>query len=75
MLLGGALNGGRVIADWPGLSESKLYEGRDLQPTTDIRSVFKGVLAQHLHLEEGFLNQRVFPDSKQAPVIEDLILT
>lgn len=75
MLLGGALNGGRVLTDWPGLSASNLYEGRDLQPTTDIRSVFKGVLAQHLHIEEGFINQRVFPDSKPVPILEDLVLT
>ena len=75
MLLGGALNGGRVIADWPGLSASDLYEGRDLQPTTDIRGVFKGVLAQHLHLKEGFLDQHVFPGSKSVPIMEDLILS
>ena len=73
MLLGGAVNGGRVIADWPGLSASDLYEGRDLQPTTDLRGVFKGVLAQHLHLDEGFLEKRVFPGSKAAPVMENLI--
>ncbi|MCP4046426.1 MAG: DUF1501 domain-containing protein, partial [Gammaproteobacteria bacterium] len=75
MLLGGAVNGGRVIADWPGLAAANLFEGRDLQPTTDLRSVFKGVLAQHLNLKEGFLDQRVFPGSKSAPVMENLILT
>jgi len=75
MLLGGAVNGGRVIADWPGLAPSNLYEGRDLQPTADLRSVFKGVLAQHLHLKEGFLENRVFPGSKTAPIIEELIRT
>jgi uncharacterized protein (DUF1501 family) len=75
MLLGGAVNGGRVVADWPGLSASNLYEGRDLQPTTDIRGVFKGVLAQHLHLKKGFLDQRVFPGSKSVPIIDGLIKT
>ena len=34
MLLGGAVAGGKVIADWPGLSQGALYEGRDLKPTT-----------------------------------------
>ena len=43
LLIGGALKGGRVIADWPGLSDSNLYEGRDLKPTTDLRSVLKGI--------------------------------
>jgi uncharacterized protein (DUF1501 family) len=73
MLLGGAVNGGRVIADWPGLSASDLYEGRDLRPTTDLRSVFKGVLAQHLRLDERFLEKRVFPDSKIAPIMGNMI--
>src|SRR4029077_5448896 len=45
LLLGGAVMGGRVIADWPGLSARALYQGRDLTPTLDLRSVFKGILA------------------------------
>lgn len=75
MLVGGAVNGGRVIADWPGLSNSNLYQGRDLYPTTDIRSVFKGVLVQHLGLQENFLGHSVFPDSKTVPVIDGLVNT
>ena len=73
MLVGGAVNGGRVVADWPGLSVSNLYEGRDLYPTTDIRSVFKSVLMQHLQLQEGFLDRIVFPNEKPVPVISDLV--
>jgi uncharacterized protein (DUF1501 family) len=73
LLVGGAVNGGRVVADWPGLSASNLYQGRDLYPTTDIRGVFKGVLAQHLHLQEAFLDRSVFPGSKSAPLIENLV--
>lgn len=75
MLAGGAVNGGRVVADWPGLSTSNLYQGRDLYPTTDIRSVFKGVLAEHLQLQEGFLDQSVFPNAKPVPMIENLVNT
>jgi uncharacterized protein (DUF1501 family) len=41
-LVGGAVAGGRVIADWPGLSSRALYQGRDLAPTLDLRSVLKG---------------------------------
>ena len=37
VLLGGALKGGRVIADWPGLKPANLYQDRDLAPTTDLR--------------------------------------
>lgn len=47
-LAGGAVNGGRVIADWPGLAPAQLHEGRDLRPTTDLRSVALGVLRDHL---------------------------
>ena len=62
-LLGGAIRGGRVIADWPGLGESQLYEQRDLAPTTDLRAVLKGVLRDHLGLSERLLSTAVFPDS------------
>ena len=47
-LLGGAIAGGRVYADWPGLSESALHEGRDLPVTTDFRSVIDLILSAHL---------------------------
>lgn len=47
-LLGGAVNGGTVLADWPGLDERALHEQRDLAPTTDLRALFKAVLIGHL---------------------------
>jgi uncharacterized protein (DUF1501 family) len=71
LLLGGAVNGGRVVADWPGLGT--LYEDRDLLPTTDLRSVFKGVLAEHLELAPTFLEREVFPDSATAQPLRNLI--
>jgi uncharacterized protein (DUF1501 family) len=73
IIVGGAVNGGRVIADWPGLRKSDLYDGRDLQPTTDMRSLFKGILADHFDLPDNLLNTEVFPDSTAAPVMQDLI--
>jgi uncharacterized protein (DUF1501 family) len=73
MLLGGAVQGGRVLSDWPGLATKDLYEGRDLYPTTDIRSVFKGLLAHHLDIPETYLDRKVFPDSQRAPLMSDLI--
>ena len=42
LLVGGALKGGRVVADWPGLRDADLHERRDLKPTTDLRAVLKG---------------------------------
>ena len=62
-LAGGALRGGRVVADWPGLKTAQLYEGRDLKPTTDLRAVLKGLLRDHLRAEERALVSNVFPDS------------
>jgi len=61
-LLGGAVAGGRVAADWPGLGEGKLFEDRDLQPTTDLRAVAKGLLRDHLRLPPAAVEQ-AFPDS------------
>jgi uncharacterized protein (DUF1501 family) len=63
LLAGGALKGGRVIANWPGLKAAQLHEGRDLKPTTDLRAVIKGVLKDHLRVNESALASSVFPDS------------
>jgi uncharacterized protein (DUF1501 family) len=63
LLVGGALNGGHVIADWPGLKPADLYQNRDLKPTTDLRAVLKGVLRDHLRADEKVLAQTVFPGS------------
>jgi uncharacterized protein (DUF1501 family) len=63
LLAGGALRGGRVVADWPGLKSAKLHEGRDLKPTTDLRAVLKGLLKDHLRVDATVLATKVFPDS------------
>src|SRR5205085_6485983 len=63
LLAGGALKGGRVIADWPGLKQSDLQDGRDLKPTTDLRAVLKGVLKDHLRVADEALANKVFPGS------------
>ena len=63
-VLGGAVQGGRVIADWPGLAAKARFEGRDLRTTTDLRAVFKGVLADHLQVSNTRLDTAVFPGSQ-----------
>src|SRR5207302_4226952 len=60
LLAGGALKGGRVIADWPGLKAASLHDGRDLKPTTDLRAVLKGVLKDHLRVGEAALAAKGF---------------
>lgn len=47
-LLGGSVRGGRVYGQWPGLATSQLYEGRDLEVTTDVRQVLTEVAKHHL---------------------------
>ncbi len=73
LLAGGAVKGGRVIADWPGLRPANLYEGRDLAPTADLRAAIKGVLRDHLGLAERVLAERVFPDSAQVKGMQGLV--
>src|SRR5947207_5721050 len=75
LLVGGAVAGGRVIADWPGLSARALYQGRDLQPTLDLRSVLKGVLQEHLLVPPRELEHTVFPDSRTARPLTGLVRT
>ena len=65
-VLGGAVRGGRVVADWPGLAKGKRFEGRDLRMTTDLRAVLKGVLSDHLHVASRTLERDVFPASENV---------
>jgi uncharacterized protein (DUF1501 family) len=73
LLVGGALKGGRVIADWPGLKDADLYDGRDLKPTTDLRAVFKGLLRDHIRADDKVLASAVFPDSGAVKPISGLV--
>jgi uncharacterized protein (DUF1501 family) len=72
-LLGGAVAGGRVLADWPGLSRANLYENRDVRPTRDLRAVMKGVLHDHLQVAKAALDAEVFPGSGAVAAIPGLI--
>ena len=72
-LVGGAVRGGRVIADWPGLSNRALYQGRDLMPTLDLRSVLKGVMEEHLLVPSRALDTTVFPDSSATKALRGLV--
>jgi uncharacterized protein (DUF1501 family) len=63
-VLGGAVRGGRVLADWPGLARHQRHEGRDLRITTDLRAVLKGLLADHLGVAAQRLERDVFPGSE-----------
>jgi uncharacterized protein (DUF1501 family) len=75
ILAGGAIKGGRVIADWPGLREADLYQKRDLRATTDLRAILKGVLRDHLRVPEVALGAEVFPGGAEAEPVAGLVAT
>jgi uncharacterized protein (DUF1501 family) len=62
-VLGGAVRGGRVVADWPGLAKSARFEGRDLRITTDLRAALRPLLGAQLQVARGALDGAVLPGS------------
>lgn len=60
-LAGGGVQGGRVVADWPGLADARLHEGRDLKPTLDVNAVQAAVAIDHLGLSARAVAAQVFP--------------
>ena len=72
-LAGGALKGGRVIANWPGLKTVQLYEARDLQPTSDLRAVVKGILAEQWGLSPRTLAADIFPGTDTLKPMANLL--
>lgn len=73
-LLGGAVAGGKVVADWPGLAPGQLNDGRDLRITADLFGVLKGVMGDHLGVARAALDAQVFPQSVAAAPRGGLIL-
>lgn len=73
-LAGGAVAGGQVIADWPGLGAGELHEGRDLRATLDLRALFKGVLEAQFGLDPAALSREVFPDSRSIAPLSELLV-
>jgi len=61
LLAGGALRGGRVLGDWPGLDESDLYAGRDLMPTRDVRAHAGWLMRGLFGFDRAVIEGAVFP--------------
>jgi uncharacterized protein (DUF1501 family) len=57
-VLGPRVRGGKVYGRWPGLAPEVLYEGRDLDLTTDFRSVCSEILARHMGRHDAV---KIFP--------------
>ncbi|HYU96147.1 MAG TPA: DUF1501 domain-containing protein [Sphingomicrobium sp.] len=73
MLLGGAVAGGKIVADWPGLGQGALYEGRDLKPTTDLDALIGAALAQHFGLDPARTMTALFPETRGIVLKQQLI--
>ena len=72
-LFGGAVAGGKVRAEWVGLSTAALKDGRDQPARTDLRALFKGILTEQMGVPKGALETKVFPDSAAAAPLAGLI--
>src|SRR3546814_13753310 len=57
LMAGGAVRGGRVVADWPGLSRQALFEGRDLRPTTGLQALLARVISEHFALDPALVGR------------------
>ena len=75
MLFGGAVKGGRVLADWPGLGQANLYEQRDLKPTIGLDAVIAGVAAESFGIEAERAGKALFPTSDFRRPMEGIIRT
>ena len=66
IVLGGAVKGGRIYGDWPGVNPAALYEARDLYPANDIAAILKGTMRDHLGLDRTAIDNHIFPNSARA---------
>lgn len=72
-LLGGAVKGGRVVADWPGLSDAALFEGRDLRPTAGLDAVIGSAAAAHFGVDPARAMPALFPGQKSTRMLDGLV--
>ncbi|ACS87203.1 DUF1501 domain-containing protein [Musicola paradisiaca] len=63
MVIGGAVSGGRIMADWPGLRPGDLYESRDLKPTASLDALIAGLASESFHLDPGRITRTLFARS------------
>ncbi len=68
VVVGGAVKGGRVVADWPGLATGQLYQGRDLRPTADLRALFAGLAGEHFGIDPPRMMRTVFNALQVRPL-------
>ncbi|WP_157218118.1 DUF1501 domain-containing protein [Flavisphingomonas formosensis] len=74
-LIGGAVRGGRLLTDWPGLAPGQLYEGRDLKPTLALDALIAGAAAGALALDPVRVARSIFPEATGLRPVEGLTVT
>ena len=75
MLIGGAVQGGRIVTDWPGLAPGNLFEGRDLKPTLALDMVIASTCAEAFKLDPERTTQVLFPDADRYKAMPRLLRT
>lgn len=75
LVAGGAVAGGRVLADWPGLAAGSLYEGRDLRPTLDLDVLLAALAAETFGLDPARVGRVLFPQLKSGRPLPRLLRT
>jgi uncharacterized protein (DUF1501 family) len=73
LVTGGAVQGGRVLADWPGLSAAALYEGRDLRPTMDLDALLAALAADTFSLDRERVGRALFPHMRAGKPLPMLL--
>ena len=73
MVLGGAVKGQRVLADWPGLASSSLYEGRDLKATTGLDTLIANAASETFGLDPAHTFQTLFPQNRGTSSLPRLL--
>lgn len=75
LLAGGGLNGGRIIADWPGLAPAQLVDQRDLRPTTSLYALISGALGEHFGRDPAEVGRAIFPGEDIGRPVEGIVRT
>jgi uncharacterized protein (DUF1501 family) len=73
LVAGGAVQGGRVLADWPGLAANALYEGRDLRPTLDLDALLAALAAETFALDPVRAGRTLFPNIRPGHAMPRLL--
>ncbi|KQX20318.1 MULTISPECIES: DUF1501 domain-containing protein [unclassified Sphingomonas] len=68
MLVGGAVKGGRVVADWPGLAQASLLDGRDLKPTAQLDALIAGAAGETFGIDPQRVARALFADAAPKPM-------